>query len=97
MKASELIRQEPFADRVTRTMSNFLELHFGGGWRVGWSDTVSPSTSQRWLVNLNINAVFREGVRAEALEVVRREFGTSVIPWKRPLQRAYFWLATTGA
>ena len=97
MKASELIRQEPFADRLTRTMSNFLELHFGGGWRVGWSDTVSPSTSQRWLVNLNINAVFREGVRAEALEVVRREFGTSVIPWKRPLQRAYFWLATTGA
>lgn len=97
MKAAELIHQEPFADRLTTTMSNFLELRFGGEWRVGWNDTVSRSTSQRWLVNLNINAVFRQGVHAETLEVVRREFGTSVIRWKRPLQRMYFWLATSGA
>lgn len=97
MKAAELIHQEPFADRLTTTMSNFLELRFGGEWRVGWSDTASRSTSQRWLVNLNINAVFRQGVHAATLEVVRREFGTSVIRWKRPLQRMYFWLATSGA
>ncbi|MDR3774415.1 MAG: phosphotransferase [Terracidiphilus sp.] len=96
MKAADLIRNEPFADLFTATLSDFLSLRFGGEWRVAWKKKSTSMTAQSWLVNLNINAIFREGASRHALENTRREYATSVIPWKRPFQRLYFWLATSA-
>jgi hypothetical protein len=95
LKASELMRYENFGERLTATMREFFTLHFGGDWHATWNGTASPSGSQRWLVNSLINAVFVPGAQKQALEVVRREFGTSVVAWKRPLQKCYFRLATS--
>ncbi|MGA3372923.1 MAG: hypothetical protein ABSC48_14295 [Terracidiphilus sp.] len=97
MKAAELVQNEPFADLLAATLSDFLTLRFGGEWRVSWTDTASGMRSQPWLVNLNINAIFRRGISRSALENIKREFAVSVIPWKRPFQRLYFWLATSAA
>jgi hypothetical protein len=96
VKAADLIQNEPFADLLTATLSDFLTLRFGGEWRVAWKKATWPMEAQSWLVNLNINAIFRRGVSRHALENIRREFATSVIPWKRPFQRFYFWLATSA-
>jgi hypothetical protein len=96
VKAAELIQNEPFADLLTATLSDLLRLHFGGEWRVSWTNATWSMTSQSWLVNLNINAIFCRGVSRRALENIKREFATSVIPWKRPFQRFYFWLATSA-
>lgn len=97
MKAAELIHNEPFADLLVSTLSSFLTLHFGGDWRISWIDSTWDRTEQSWLVNLNINAIFRGGVSPQALENIKREFSTSVVRWKRPFQRLYFWLATSAA
>ena len=97
MKAAELIKNEPFADLLTATVSSFLKLRFGGEWRVSWTRKPRKEAEQLWIVNLNINAVFCRGVNPGALENIKREFATSAIPWKRPFQRLYFWLAATGA
>jgi hypothetical protein len=97
MKAAELIGNEPFADLFTETLSDFLTLRFGGQWQVSWKEAARPTAAQSWLVNLNINAIFCRGVSRRALENIKREFATSVIPWKRPFQRLYFCLATSAA
>ena len=94
MKAAELIKEEPFAEQLIATLSDFLALRFGGSWKVSWKNKHLSVEEQLWLVNLNINAIFRKDVSRRALENIQREFATSVIPWKRPLQRIYFWLAT---
>jgi len=90
------MKQEHFGELLAATMSRFFSLHFNGEWRVAWNGEAAQSGSQRWLVNSLINAVFVPGVHRCALDVVRREFGTSVVRWKRPLQRGYFRLATSG-
>lgn len=95
MRASELMKQENFGEILAETMSRFFSLHFGGEWIVSWNGTADGKGSQRWLVNTFINAVFVPGIDQRALEVVRREFGTSVVAWKRPLQRGYFRMATS--
>ncbi len=97
MKAGELIKQEPFAEIFTATLSRFLTLRFGGEWQVSWNATAQSSRAQSWLVNLNINAIFQTNVSGDALENTRREYATSVTAWKRPLQQFYFWLATKAA
>jgi hypothetical protein len=96
VKAAELIKIEPFADIFTATVSGFLKLRFGGDWRVSWVKSSRRPAGQLWIVNLNINSVFCRGVNRRALENIKREFATSIILWKRPFQRLYFWLATTG-
>lgn len=55
---------------------------------------LSPEKAQSWLVNFHINAIYQQGASHQALENTEREFGTSVVPWRRPLQRLYFLLAT---
>jgi hypothetical protein len=94
VKAAELIKIEPFAEILTTTVSRFLKLRFGGDWQVLWARNSRRAAGQLWIVNLNVNSVFRPGVNPRALEIIKREFATSVIPWKRPFQRFYFWLAT---
>lgn len=97
MKASDLIKQEDFGGRLAETMSRFFSLYFGGNWSAAWNIAAAPPGSQRWLVNTFLNAVFVPGVDRGVLEVVRREFGTSVVAWKRPMQRGYFSVATSRA
>jgi aminoglycoside phosphotransferase len=96
VKAAELIQKEPFPELFTATLSDLLAARFGGEWKVTWREVNWRMREQPWLVNLHINAVFCQGVSKRALENVRREFATSVVWWKRPLQRLYFWLATSA-
>ncbi|MGD0829516.1 MAG: hypothetical protein ABR907_01140 [Terracidiphilus sp.] len=96
MKAAELIGKEPFSELFTLTVKKFLTLRFGGNWKVVWTRASLKLGGQLWIVNLHINSIFYPGVSRRALENIEREFATSVIPWKRPLQRFYFWLATIG-
>lgn len=88
---------EEFGERLTATMREFFVLRFGGEWHASLNSGSSFPRAQCWLVNSLINAVFIPGAQKAALEVVRREFGTSVVAWKRPLQRCYFRLATSPA
>ena len=46
MKAGELIKQEPFAEIFTATLSRFLTLRFGGEWQVSWDATAQSSRAQ---------------------------------------------------
>jgi aminoglycoside phosphotransferase len=96
VKAAELIQNEAFADLFTATLSDFLTLRFGGNWKVSWTYSICREAVQSWIVNLNINAVFLRGVSRDALEIIKREFATSVVFWKRPFQRIYFYLATSA-
>ena len=50
---------------------------------------------QPWLCNIYLNAIFVPGTGPEVLDPVRREFARSVVPWRRPAQRAYVALATS--
>ncbi len=98
MKAAELIQLEPFGEVLEATIAGFLPQRFGGEWQVRWrtgSETIELG-AQRWLANLNINALFVPNVRPETLDIVRREFASSPVPWKRPLHRAYFRAAASG-
>lgn len=92
MKIGELVRHEPFGDLLERTTSRFLALRFGGDWQVRWGrpDASALPDAQRWLVNFKINAIFQRDADAHVFDVVRKEFSSSPVRWKRPLQRLYF-------
>jgi aminoglycoside phosphotransferase len=92
MKAAGLLAREPFAAVLESTLMNFLHLRFGGSWEVRWRErsTVATLGAQLWLCNLTINAIFRNGALPQVFEVVRREFSSTPVRWRRPLQRLYF-------
>ncbi|ABF42824.1 hypothetical protein Acid345_3824 [Candidatus Koribacter versatilis Ellin345] len=92
MKIGELIRYEPFGERFEETTARFLKARFGGDWKVRWSPgrVGTVPGAQQWLVNYEINSVFHPTARANVFDVVRREFSSSPVRWKRPLQRMYF-------
>lgn len=97
MKAAELIQLEPFGEAIQVTLRRFLGIRFGGQWSVQWLSHRSMPAAQNerlWLCNLHINAIFRPGTPAASFEVLRREFARSLVAWRRPLQRAYFEIAT---
>lgn len=100
MKISLLIQREPFGEILEKTLSAFLERRYGKLSLVKWrSNSLSAKQNpenQIWLCNPYLNAIFVAKVSKQTLAPVIQEFSRSTIWWRRPLQKVYVDLATSG-
>ncbi len=97
MRISLLLAREPFPRVLTNTLAAYWLAQTGKPHQVAWYDSrpVGKDTAQIWLVNVYLNAVFSPELEDAAFDPVRREFGYSLVPWRRPLQRVYVQAATS--
>jgi aminoglycoside phosphotransferase len=85
---------------MEQTLTTFLETWTGAPHHVQWYDhrpnprALRRRGQQPWLGNIYLNAIFTPAARPEVFDQVQREFSRSVVPWRRPVQRAYVALAT---
>lgn len=98
MRISLLREREPFPEILTRTLERFLPQITGKQHRVRWAPIFRSrdAAAQRWLCNPYLNAIFAKGASPAVLEPVVREFSRSPSLWRRPFQRAYVAVASSG-
>ena len=100
MRISLLLQREPFDRIIEKTLKTFLDERYKDSYNVKWSnlrrfETWKNDSSQRWLCNYYLNAIFVPDVNKSTLMPVIQEFSRSTKPWRTPLQKLYVYLATT--
>lgn len=101
MRMSLLLQREPFGRIAADTLAAFWRERYRQSfivtWQTGWPPVASKNSgpSQRWLCNIYLNAIFRPQATPAIFDPIRREFSHSLVAWRRPLQRAYVWAATS--
>lgn len=100
MRISLLLQREPFDRILEKTLKTFLDERYIDSYNVKWSnlrrfETGKNDSSQRWLCNYYLNAIFVPDVNKSTLKPVIQEFSRSIKIWRRSLQRLYVCLATT--
>ncbi len=99
MRISLLQKREPLGRIVEETLSDFWTEAFGIPYELKWTDGIAAlrrrrrHLGQKWNCNQYINSIFIPEIDQAAFGPIRQEFRRSQIPWKRPLQRAYVWMA----
>lgn len=101
MKMQQLLEREPFPQVFKQTMAWYWSQQHQQEYRVYWSGgrkerERQAGPGQVWVCNTRLNAVWAQGHSWRAVSPVRRDLGVAVTPWKRPLSRAYAWVASTG-
>ena len=97
MRISLLLEREPFAEILQQTLSEYWSKLHGSQVKVEWvsrRDGAANPTSQEWLANIYLNAIFRPRIDSRAFDPIRREYARSLVAWKTPIQRQYVRWAT---
>ena len=97
MRISLLLEREPFPQVLTETLRRYWSARYGQAYEVAWQwgRPGRQTQSQTWWVNIYLNAIFTPNLENAAFDPIRREFGYSLVRWRRPLQRAYVRVATS--
>jgi hypothetical protein len=101
MRISLLLQREPFGSILKQTLAGFLESRTKRPHTVCWYpgrpdlEAMRRRGQQPWLGNVYLNAIFVPEAEPEIFDPVRREFGYSLVRWRRPFQETYVALATS--
>lgn len=98
MRISLLQQREPFGRIIERTLGTFWTERYGEAYQVRWVEKrpafhKGADDAQKWNCNCYINSIFTSDLEPRAFQPIRQEFARSLVPWRRPLQRAYVSLA----
>lgn len=99
MRMSLLLRREPFAQILERTLSDFWTKTSGSTVQVRWRDGLphrrhacNPNT-QIWIANKYLNSIFTLNADPRVFEPVRKEYAHSTKWWRAGAQTMYTQLA----
>jgi hypothetical protein len=101
MRISLLLQREPFGPILEQTLAGFLESRTKQPHTVCWYpgrpdvEAIRRRGQQPWLCNIYVNAMFVPEAEPQIFDPIRREFGYSLVRWRRPLQQVYVALATS--
>lgn len=99
MRISLLLKREPFARILEKTLQTFLGERFCGEYVVKWHQG-KPSwhksnDNTTWLCNFYLNTIFVPQANKYVLLPAEKEFAQSDRTWRTPLNKIYFTLATS--
>jgi glycosyltransferase involved in cell wall biosynthesis len=110
MRISLLLKREPFGEILKESLEGFLPKLTGKRHQVDWVDrpaalvsrgikqgqeSEGASPQQVWVCNPYLNAIFLPSANETVLDPVIKEFRSSPMRWRRPLQSAYVSMATS--
>ncbi|MDP1580169.1 MAG: phosphotransferase [Candidatus Didemnitutus sp.] len=91
MRVSLLLNREPFGEILAETLTSYWTARMGTPHTVVWGNA---HQGQRWWGNTYLNFYAAAGTAPAMFDVLRCEYTTSRIWWKRPLQKCYVTAAT---
>ncbi len=93
MRISLLLEREPFPRILERTLARFWGEQYGREFSVTWQPLTlagrrESTSTQSWLVNAYLNAIFRPDAEPAIFDPIRREYTHSPVVWRRVVQPA---------